>query len=335
LENLEEPPTPYGSAFPDADGEGDIDSDDDLAQESGVDHRADLPKSARSKGGVSVISARSAGLWQARLLMCNRQTARELKGPDAVEQFEATLFHVVATNDNAVLLTKAVAELAVDSEGGTDGGGIGATDSEGRTPLMWAAACGAVACVTFIVTATKADVAAVDNSGATALHWAAAQGHTSVVGALLDANADVGTKDESGATALHFAALSTDSSTAALLIKRGVGAGSDPAALLNSVDSAGLTAAHWSSLYGKSKPLGVLLQAKANPKMRDAAGATPAHICAGSSRASVASLPATTPRRSSWSSPRPRRSTWTPRTRRGGVHCTGPARSATSTQSRP
>lgn len=270
-------------AFPDADA--DADDEDDGDDEGIASAVARTAKSAKSHGGISAVSLRTGQLWQSRLAMCHSDTAKRLKAPDAGDVFEATLFHVAAaSSDNATLLSKAVSELAADA----DGGGIDSVDALGRTPLMWAAACGVAPSIKYLL-GESCDITLTDSTGASALHWAVAQGQRAAVDALLTAGSDPMVKDASGATPLHLACLQSEGATAALIIKR-FGASGDIPTLVNAVDGAGLSSMHWCGLYGRNKPLASLLQSQAETKLRDKTGATPAHISAASSLGSLAAL---------------------------------------------
>jgi ankyrin repeat protein len=78
-------------------------------------------------------------------------------------------------------------------------------DTDGRTPLHYAASCTNKDVVELLL-AYKADVNAKDNDGRTPLHLASEDGRKEVVELLLANHADVNAKDGYGDTPLHWVA---------------------------------------------------------------------------------------------------------------------------------
>ena len=82
---------------------------------------------------------------------------------------------------------------------------VNAKDSQGNTPLIWAAETGHKDVAELLLT-NNADVNAKDSKGWSPLIWAAANGHAAVVQVLLDSGAEENAKAKSGRTPLHVAA---------------------------------------------------------------------------------------------------------------------------------
>ena len=85
---------------------------------------------------------------------------------------------------------------------------LNVTDKDGRTPLMWAASCGATSCVAVLLS-RGADLAHRDKESLAAVHCAAAGGWGGVVEQLVGAGQDVvDMRDVSGSSPLFYAASS-------------------------------------------------------------------------------------------------------------------------------
>ena len=111
------------------------------------------------------------------------------------------------------------------------GEGVNATDTQGQTPLMLAAAFGSVDAVRTLL-ASGADVRAASSTGVTALHLAADD--LTKARMLLDAGADVNAVSQLGRTPLIVAAAASESAAVVrLLVSRG--------AKVNASDASGLT----------------------------------------------------------------------------------------------
>ena len=95
-------------------------------------------------------------------------------------------------------------------------------DTEGWTPLSWAARSGHEAIVKLLVKRDDVIADLRDNSGRTPLLWAAQSGHEAVVKLLLDRDDVVAdSKDNDGRTLLSYAAREGHKAIVKLLIKRG------------------------------------------------------------------------------------------------------------------
>lgn len=173
-----------------------------------------------------------------------------------------------------------------------------ATDEEGRTPLIRAAANGHRGVVELLVGA-GADVETQNMQGQTALMYASQNGHREVVEYLLDAGADPAIRAADGATALFFAAAFGRPEIAALLLQRGsdpgirtiheqtplmaaafvgdsgstlllLDAGGDPGA----TDEDGRSAFSYAIMRGQFSVARMLVEAGADPDLIDVSGFT-------------------------------------------------------------
>ncbi|XP_064646687.1 inversin-like [Lineus longissimus] len=93
-------------------------------------------------------------------------------------------------------------------------------DYEGRTALHLAVADGNEAVCDALTSLEKCSVSALDNMFRTPLHWAAVLGHANIVNLLLNRNADYSSSDSNGATPLHYAAQNNYSETVEVFLKR-------------------------------------------------------------------------------------------------------------------
>jgi ankyrin repeat protein len=91
------------------------------------------------------------------------------------------------------------------------GASRGSRDSQGFTPLLWAASKGHLACVTLLIgrpeqrKMTPAEVDAADDHGQTSLHHAAAAGHEQICAVLIEAGASLTAMSRFGGTPLLLA----------------------------------------------------------------------------------------------------------------------------------
>ncbi|CAL1716125.1 unnamed protein product [Somion occarium] len=163
---------------------------------------------------------------------------------------------------------------------------VNSTDSDGRTPLHWAASSGSLEIVRFLID-QKAEVDPTDHSGWTPLHIAVSAGHEDVVRELLGAGADVKKSNDKGLTALHYAASKSRVDIGKILVARG--------ADINAKDKANQTPLHRAATTGSTGFLNVLLHPpEGAPKTRlntgDRVGNTPLHLAMESAHAEAACL---------------------------------------------
>jgi ankyrin repeat protein len=177
---------------------------------------------------------------------------------------------------------------------------VDSKDSEGRTPLFWAAAKGHEVVVKLLVETGNVDVNSKDSEGRTPLCWAAENGHKAVVNLLLEYKADasikgrrdqtplltaaysgdeavakrlleykaeVNTQDNNGRTPLSFAAMNGHEAMAKLLLEY--------MAEINTQDKDGQTPLRWATIYKYKAMAKLLLEYKAEINIQDKYGRTP------------------------------------------------------------
>jgi ankyrin repeat protein len=150
-------------------------------------------------------------------------------------------------------------------------------DSQGYTPLRWAAAYGQMRVVEMLLE-SGADINAQDKDGWTALRWAAQRGHKRIVELLVQNRASLETSSISDQdqkwTLLRWAAREGREPFIQLLIERQVD--------LNETDSDSneWTAIRWAIDYGHGMTAWLLMQAGADVNKPDQKGFTPLHSAA-------------------------------------------------------
>lgn len=146
-------------------------------------------------------------------------------------------------------------------------------DWEGLTPLYAAARANDVALIEWLIDVMGADVNGRTEVGKTPLHGAPS---LLVVRALLERNADPTLKDEDGETAvMTWASWGQDDCIACLLEDKRV------VALINSRSTDERNALHLAAWPNETSTLRILLQAGADPCLRDRFGETPRQRCHG------------------------------------------------------
>jgi ankyrin repeat protein len=140
--------------------------------------------------------------------------------------------------------------------------GLNDKDTEGQTPLMFAAAFGSIDATKLLI-ANGADAKAVSGAGVTALHWAA--GDPRKVRLLLENGADVSRSSLNGRTPLLVAAGTYGSlETVRLLLDRG--------ADVNTPDASGLTPVVAAANVNDAAVVKLLVEKGANINVRATAG---------------------------------------------------------------
>ena len=104
-----------------------------------------------------------------------------------------------------------------------EGAALRATDHEGDTCLVLAAAFGHTETVRYLVGLKDVDVHHKDSDGYTALLLAADENHSDVVEVLIDAGADIEVESEQGQSSLHVACRSGALAVVKVLVKAGAG----------------------------------------------------------------------------------------------------------------
>ncbi|RYP74287.1 hypothetical protein DL771_003108 [Monosporascus sp. 5C6A] len=125
-----------------------------------------------------------------------------------------------------------------------------AADKEGRTPLLWAAVRGYGAVMQLLLD-RDAHIETADNGGRTPLLMAAKNGHEAVVRLLLEKGAEIDAKDKYGLTPLSYAAKSGHEAVVRLLFEKG--------AEIDAKDKDGLTPLSYAAKWGHEAVVKLLL----------------------------------------------------------------------------
>jgi ankyrin repeat protein len=157
-------------------------------------------------------------------------------------------------------------------------------DSEGQTPLCWAAENGHEAVVKLLVETGNVDVDSKDTWGQTPLSLAAENGHEAVAKLLIETgNVDVDLKDSGGRTPLFWAAAKGHEAVVKLLLKIGN-------VDVDSKDSGGRTPLSWAAENGHEVVVKLLLEYKAGINIQDKNGQTPLSLAAKNKQEAVVEL---------------------------------------------
>lgn len=148
---------------------------------------------------------------------------------------------------------------------------IHARDSQGNSPLIWAARNGHGLVVQLLLD-KGADIGAENHEGVTALYWASNNGHSATVDLLLKNRANCKPRDKVGWTSLHRAAFNGHTGVVRTLL--------DNDADIEATDTTKWTALMRAATTGNVAVTRLLLSKSANPKVRDMEGCTPLHHAA-------------------------------------------------------
>ena len=146
-------------------------------------------------------------------------------------------------------------------------------DSNGRTPLLFAAKRGHKDVVRLLL-AEKVDTDSKDSDGRTPLSFAAEEGHEAVVRLLLAEKVDIDSKDSDGRTPLSWAALEGQASIVQQLLETGI-------VETDSKDSNGRTPLLFAAERGHEDVVRLLLAEKVDIDSKDSDGRTPLSFAAG------------------------------------------------------
>ena len=145
------------------------------------------------------------------------------------------------------------------------------TDSDGATPIHWAALGGHVHVLRFFAECrVSLDIRATNSLGSQPIHWACCNGHIGAVDILLNNEVNIDTTDNKGCSPLVIAAQFGRTSLAGYLMGRG--------ARTQLVDKEGDNSLHWAAFKGHSELVRLLVHSGFNPKQKDNYGQTPLHL---------------------------------------------------------
>ncbi|KAJ2596169.1 palmitoyltransferase akr1 [Coemansia sp. RSA 1722] len=156
-----------------------------------------------------------------------------------------------------------------------ESGAVGAEqrDSQGNTPLHWAAQANAINVIRYLVEEKHADInARCQRFSAPVLFWAISQRHLNIVKYLVDKGANVLLKDSGGLTALHAAVHSSE--IPVLVYVACVQLAADPSSL-DAGDSNGTTALMWAAYQKKQSMMEYLIRIGADINAYNKDGDTP------------------------------------------------------------
>lgn len=146
------------------------------------------------------------------------------------------------------------------------GADVEATNKKGETPLCQAAAVGFDRIVKMLLE-KGAEIDAMNNNGETPLWRAASEGYEGVVKILLEKGADVKAKNYKGETLLWWAALGGYEGTVKMLLENGVD--------INATNNKGETPLCWAASQGLRRSVKRLLEIGADIQATDTEGRTP------------------------------------------------------------
>lgn len=151
---------------------------------------------------------------------------------------------------------------------------------KGDTPLLRASRRGRTSVVSALLMA-QANVETTSRGGATPLLLAAQEGHRDALELLIHAGAEVDVKDSSGYMPVHLAALNGRTATLELLIAN---------AMWDHQMSNGATAVYIAAMKGQAEALELLIEAQADVDTPVSGGATPVLIAAANGQAKTLEL---------------------------------------------
>lgn len=168
------------------------------------------------------------------------------------------------------------------------GANVNATDSDGATPLMYAAASGRTAALKALAS-RGANINALGrlskHSPSTALHYAASAGHSDAIRELLRHGADANARNADGMTPLMWGAYGGDLTSINMLLD----AGADP----NARSNEGTVTVWDRAIYSRGRGIDVvrvLITRKADINLRNKDGYTPLHFAVMKSDIDIARL---------------------------------------------
>ncbi|KAL8645639.1 MAG: hypothetical protein Q9226_007208, partial [Calogaya cf. arnoldii] len=160
-------------------------------------------------------------------------------------------------------------------------GDVHARDSQGNSPLIWAARNGHGSVLRLLLD-KGANISAENHEGLTGLYWAANNGHPGTVQLLLKNKANCKPRDKVGWTSLHRAAFNGHTGVVRTLL--------DNDADIEATDTTQWTALMRAATTGNVAVTRLLLSKSANPDVRDMEGCTPLHHAAAFGHSQIVRL---------------------------------------------
>ena len=168
---------------------------------------------AANKYGQTPVDVARAGKCKNKLkIVHQKQTAQKALAERGigVDEYDEALVKAAQTGDSDVL------RLLIDAEVN-----VNKADSDGDTPLGWAAMKGHLECVKLLLATEVINIDSLNKQGLSALYFSILNGHRECAIALVEAHAAVNTPDSDGKTPLFIACEQDDLEIVQLLLEAG------------------------------------------------------------------------------------------------------------------
>ena len=168
---------------------------------------------AANKYGQTPVDVARAGKCKNKLkIVHQKQTAQKALAERgiSVDEYDEALVKAAQTGDSDVL------RLLIDAEVN-----VNKADSDGDTPLGWAAMKGHLECVKLLLATEVINIDSLNKQGLSALYFSILNGHRECAIALVEAHAAVNTPDSDGKTPLFIACEQDDLEIVQLLLEAG------------------------------------------------------------------------------------------------------------------
>ncbi len=168
---------------------------------------------AANKYGQTPVDVARAGKCKNKLkIVHQKQTAQKALAERGinVDEYDEALVKAAQTGDSDLL------RLLIDAEVN-----VNKADSDGDTPLGWAAMKGHLECVKLLLATEVINIDSLNKQGQSALYFSILNGHRECAIALVEAHAAVNTPDSDGKTPLFIACEQDDIEMVKLLLEAG------------------------------------------------------------------------------------------------------------------